>query len=163
MSRKWVINASPLIVLTKISQVDILHQMCSEIVIPSGVVQEINSGPENDPARIWIRDKGKSWVREFSQIDPLVAAWDIGLGESQVLSWAYNHPDYEAILDDRAAKNAALSLGIPVRGTLGVILLAKQEGRLLQIKPILEELVAVGFRVSPQVLQAVLQLSNEDS
>ncbi len=58
-----------------------------------------------------------------------LAAWDLGLGESQVLSWIYQNPGYEAILDDRAAKNAAASLGIPVRGTLGVILLAKREGR----------------------------------
>ncbi|WP_243147264.1 DUF3368 domain-containing protein [Scytonema sp. UIC 10036] len=100
-------------------------------------------------------------MREIKQIDPLVASWDLGLGESHVLSWGYNNPGYEAILDDRAAKNAALALKVPVRSTLGVILLAKQEGIVPAVKPIFEQLVQIGFRVSPQVLSAALRLVNE--
>lgn len=38
MTRKWVINASPLIALAKISQVGLLPQLCSTLVIPGGVV-----------------------------------------------------------------------------------------------------------------------------
>ncbi|BAY88690.1 DUF3368 domain-containing protein [Tolypothrix sp. PCC 7601] len=57
-----------------------------------------------------------------------------------------------SILDDRAAKTAALALGIPVRGTLGVILLAKRESKLAAARPIFEQLVQVGFRVSTQVV-----------
>ena len=161
MTRRWVINTSPLIALAKISQISLLSQVCSEIVIPSGVVQEINCGPNNDPARTWISNEGVSWIRAVEQVDPVVAAWDLGLGESHVLSWAYKNLGYEAILDDRAAKNAALSLSIPVRGTLGVILLAKLEGRLSEAKPVLNQLVQVGFRVSPEVLAAALQLVGE--
>lgn len=88
----------------------------------------------------------------------MVATWDLGLGESHVLSWIYQNPGYEAILDDRAAKNSATALGVPVRGTLGVILLAKREGRLESAKVLFEQLVQVGFRVSPKVLAAALQL-----
>ncbi|MEQ8752066.1 MAG: DUF3368 domain-containing protein [Coleofasciculus sp. G1-WW12-02] len=161
MVRKWVINASPLIVLAKISQISLLPRMCSEMVIPTGVVQEINLGLGDDPAKMWLNNQGSSWIRAVEPIEPKVASWDLGLGESHVLSWAYQNPGYEAILDDRAAKNAALSLSIPVRGTLGVILLAKQQSKLPQIKPVLNQLVQVGFRVSPEVLSAVLQLANE--
>jgi len=52
----------------------------------------------------------------------------LGAGESEVLTWARQNPGYEAILDDRAARNCAITLQIPVRGTLGVALLAKREG-----------------------------------
>ncbi len=45
-------------------------------------------------------EKRNRWKEE-------VANWDLGLGESHVLSWVYSNPGYEAILDDRAAKNAA--------------------------------------------------------
>lgn len=161
MTRRWVVNASPLITLAKISQISLLSQVCSGIVVPSGVVQEINRGPDNDPARTWISNEGASWIREVENVDPDVAAWDLGLGESHVLSWANKNPEYEAILDDRAAKNAALSLSIPVRGTLGVILLAKQEGKLLEVKPVLNQLVQVGFRVSSEFLVTALRLVGE--
>ncbi|MBR8839276.1 MAG: DUF3368 domain-containing protein [Stigonema ocellatum SAG 48.90 = DSM 106950] len=161
MNRRWVVNASPLITLAKISQINLLSQLCSEIVIPSGVVQEINIGSDNDPAKIWLSNEGSPWIREVEQIDSQVANWDLGLGESHVLSWVYSNPGYEAILDDRAAKNAALALKVPVRGTLGVILLAKQEGIVSAAKPIFEQLAQVGFRVTPEVLAAALRLVNE--
>ena len=125
MTRRWVVNASPLISLAKISQIDLIVELCSEVIVPSGVVSEINSGTDDDPAKIWLKNKGNSLIQQVDTVHPLIATWDLGLGESHVLSWIYQNPGYEAILDDRAAKNAAAALGIPVRGTLGVIFVSK--------------------------------------
>ncbi|WP_413175896.1 DUF3368 domain-containing protein [Anabaena azotica] len=161
MNRKWVVNSSPLIVLTKINQVHLLKELCNELIIPSGVVQEICVAPDNDPAKIWINNEGSIYIRDVDQIDISIAAWDLGLGESHVLSWIYKNPGYEAIIDDRAAKIAAVALEIPVRGTLGVILLAKQEGKLKSARSIFEQLPEVGFRVSRQVLDSALKLVGE--
>jgi predicted nucleic acid-binding protein len=161
VSRKWVVNASPLIVLTKISHVSFLHEMCSELVIPSGVAKEILNCSENDPTRIWINEKGSSSIRDLQQVDPVVAAWDLGLGESQVISWAYKNPGFEAILDDRAGRKCALSLKIPVRGTISIILLAKKEGRLAKAEPLLTQLIQIGFRIDPELLRAALRLAKE--
>jgi predicted nucleic acid-binding protein len=161
VTRRWVVNSSPLIVLTKINQVHLLLELCDELIIPSGVVQEIGIAPDNDPAKLWILNAGTSYVQDVEQVDPVIAAWGLGLGESHVLTCIYNNPGYEAILDDRAAKTAALALGIPVRGTLGVILLAKQEGKLAAARPIFEQLVQVGFRVSTQVMESALKLVGE--
>jgi predicted nucleic acid-binding protein len=78
-----------------------------------------------------------------------------------VLAWARKHTDYEAILDDRAARNCALSLGIPVRGTLGVILLAKREGLLSHVQPVFARLQEAGLRIAPVVLDTALELAGE--
>ncbi len=162
MTRQWVINASPLIAIAKISLIHLLPEMCSDLVIPAEVVREINSGPQDDPARTWLNAVGVSYIREVEPVNPIIAAWDLGMGETHVISWAYENRNYEAVIDDRAAKNAANSLNIPVRGTLGIILLAKKEGRLSQVKPFLEQLVQIGFRVSPAILASVLQLAGEE-
>lgn len=161
MTRRWVVNSSPLIVLAKISKIHLLIQLCGELVIPMGVVQEINCGVDNDPARIWLAEEGVSWIRDIGEVAPVVAAWNLGVGESEVMSWVYRNSEFEAILDDRAAKDAAMTLRIPVRGTLGVILLAKREGIVPAAKPLFEELVQVGFRVSPELLTAALRLVDE--
>jgi predicted nucleic acid-binding protein len=161
VTRQWVVNASPLIVLTKINQVHLLSELCDEVVIPSGVVQEICIAPDNDPAKLWILNEGTSYIQDVGQVDPVIAAWGLGLGESHVFTWIYNNPGYEAILNDHAAKTAALALEIPVRGTLGVILLAKREGKVEAAKPIFEQLIQVGFRVSTQVLESALRLVGE--
>ncbi len=132
-----------------------------KLLFLSGVVGEISVAPDDDPAKLWILNEGSSYVRDVEQIDSMIAAWDLGLGESQVLTWIHNNPGYEAILDDRAAKIAALGLGMLTRGTLGVILLAKQEGRIEGARPIFEQLIQIGFRVSTQVLESGLRLVGE--
>lgn len=161
MSRKWVVNASPLILLTKVSHISLLQELCSALVIPGGVAKEILTGPANDPTRIWLNEKGSPLIRDLEQVDPVVAGWDLGLGESQVISWAYKNPGFEAILDDRAARKCALSLKIPVRGTVGVILLAKKDGRLAKATPLLNQLIQVGFRIDPELLRTALRLAKE--
>ena len=100
MYRRWVIDASPLILLGKISHIDLLTELCHEIIIPDGVAQEIQAGDDNDPAKKWLEDKGMQWIKRTSGIEAIVSAWDLGLGESHVLSWCYQNASYEAILDD---------------------------------------------------------------
>ncbi len=156
-----MVNASPLILLNKVSHISLLQELCSELVIPSGVAKEILTGPANDTTRIWLSEKGSPLIRDLRQVDPVVAGWDLGLGESQVVSWAYKNPGFEAILDDRAARKCALSLKIRVRGTVGVILLAKKDGRLAKAKPLLNQLIQIGFRIDSELLRAALQLAKE--
>jgi predicted nucleic acid-binding protein len=151
VNRQWVINASPLIALAKISHLFLLQNLCSNLLIPDGVVQEIEQGEAADPSRQWLRTVGKQWVQ----------AWDLGFGETQVLSWVYKNPVYEAILDDRAARKCAAALGLRVRGTLGILLLAKKEGQVPSVRPLFDRLREAGFRVDTEVLRAALQLIGE--
>lgn len=58
--KKWVVNASPLIILAKVDQILLLKDLCEEMTIPSGVKEEIDEGPENDPARIWLKSDGEN-------------------------------------------------------------------------------------------------------
>jgi predicted nucleic acid-binding protein len=46
--------------------------------------------------------------------------------------WAHTHEDSEAIIDDLAGRRCAAAFNIPVRGTLGLVLTAKQRGRISQ-------------------------------
>jgi len=85
----------------------------------------------------------------------------LGPGESEVLTWARHNPGYEAILDDRAARDCAITLGIPVRGTLGVVLLAKREGLIPYVRPVFDELLDAGLRTAPSVLDMALGLAGE--
>lgn len=162
MSRKWVINASPPIILGKVAGIPLLNKLCSDLVIPVGVAQELDQGLANDPARNWINGEGVSFVRGLNKTPPLIMAWDLGKGETEVISWAYVHPGFEAILDDRAARNCASCLGIKVRGTLGVILLAKKEGILSQVKPLIISLMEQGFRIDSELLRTVYRLADEE-
>lgn len=161
MGRRWVANASPLIALGRISQLDLVLDLSEELVVPVGVAQEVARGPADDPARTWLEKNAGLLVRELKSVSHAVAAWDLGLGESHVVTWAYEHRGYEAILDDRAARTCARALGIPVRGTIGVILVAKKEGRIPSVRPIFDGLVSAGFRIDPELLAAATKLVGE--
>lgn len=162
MDRNWVVNSSPLIILGKLSSLYLFERMCPNLVIPEGVAHELDQGSDNDPARVWIHREGAPFVRNLHKISPLIHAWDLGKGETEVISWAYVHPEYQAVLDDRAARNCAFSLGIQVIGTLGVILLAKKHGILPQVKPLITKLTEQGFRIDSDLVRTVYRLANEE-
>jgi len=102
--RHWVVNASPIISLTKIDRIHLLSQLCNEIVIPQGVADEISLSGYNDSAVTWLQQAGQSFIQTAPEADLRVASWDLGMGESQVLSWAIQHTGYEVIIDDLAAR-----------------------------------------------------------
>jgi predicted nucleic acid-binding protein len=85
MNRYWIVDSSPIILLSKIGKVALLHELSDELVIPAGVAQEIQQGAKNDVARRWLENDGTTWVQETSIIIPKISAWLLGLGESQVL------------------------------------------------------------------------------
>jgi predicted nucleic acid-binding protein len=156
-----VVNASPIISFTKIDRIHLLSELCGDVVIPQGVADEINLGGYADSAVTWLQQAGQTFIKAAPAIDSRVASWDLGLGESQVLSWVISHTGYEAIIDDLAARKAAKILQIPVRGTLAVIILAKQMGCISSAKQDLESLVQVGLRISPPVLAQAIALAGE--
>ena len=88
MSRKWVLNASPLVTLGKVSGISLLERMCSDLIVPEGVVRELDQGSAADPARIWIHGEGASFLCRLGDILPLILSWDLGKGETEAISWA---------------------------------------------------------------------------
>ncbi len=160
MPERWVVNASPLIVLAKIDRLDLIHLLADDVLVPRAVVAEINAGPENDPARLFLASS------PFPVVDvpahPNILGWDLGSGETAVLSYAFAHPGWKAVIDDGAARRCARAMGIPLIGTLGVILKARQSGLIPAAAPLLRALRAQGFRLDDAVIRAALQATVEE-
>ncbi len=128
-----MINSSPLIVLLKSQQAQLIPQLFTEILVPSGVFEEITA--KDDVASTQLLNI--SWIQrvEVNTIAPVVAAWDLGKGESQVLSLALKNSDCAAIVDDRAARRCGQALSINTLGTGGLLILAKRRGLIPSISP----------------------------
>jgi len=119
-------------------------------------VDEIHAGPAHDPARHWLETNGTNLIHPNIFLSPVIAAWDLGLGESYVLSWCERHSDYVAILDDGMARKCANILGIRVMGTLGILMLAKQQGHLDTLSPLLTQLAQNGFRINAKTFEFIV-------
>ena len=87
--------------------------------------------------------------------------WDLGAGESAVLTFALRNRSFEAVLDDRAARNCAAALGVGTRGTLGILLLAKREGALAAVAPIIAALRDAGMYLDASLERSVLELAGK--
>ena len=155
MAKRWVINASPLIVLAKIGQVALLSTLADEIVIPDAVVREINAGPSNDPARNWLAEP-KLPVVNVSHLPAELLAWDLGAGETAVLAHALANPGWTAVLDDNAARNCAHSFGVPVKGTLAVVILAKQQGLIPSAADLIRQMQQHEYRIHDAIVREAL-------
>ena len=161
MPKKWVVNASPIISLTKINKASFLIELCDELLIPKGVAEEIDRGTEDDPARVWLQQFAGAYIKDFGSIDAVISAWDLGRGETEVINWAFTNPGWTPVLDDRAARNCVHSLNRRVFGTIGILIMAKKQQKIEAINPLLIQLDQIGFRISRDLFDTAADLAGE--
>ncbi len=160
MTEKWVFNASPLILLGKAKQLDWLASL-GTVIIPSAVADEIRAGRPDDPARGFVEAPSQAeWITDVPANGD-VLAWDLGPGETAVISWAIEHPDYEAVLDDAAARRCGGVFGIQLRGTLSLVALAKKRGWVPACRPVFAQMLEAGLFVSPALVEQVARSVGE--
>lgn len=158
----WIFNASPLILLGKIDRLDIIEKLNSNFSVPSAVADEINAGPAQDPAKLWLSTPShRPHVLEPLEFPPHLLAWDLGAGETAVLAHSIAETGQRAILDDRAARNCAEVYGISIIGTVGLLIRAKQAGLVSLLRPELIRLVESGSLLSGAVIEEALKLAGE--
>jgi predicted nucleic acid-binding protein len=161
LAERPAVNASPLIFLARAGLLEFLQLAGPEIVVPSAVADEIRREGPNDPAARALEATAWLKVVEAPPLPPVVQGWDLGAGESAVLAWAHAHPGTLAIVDDLAGRRCAAALRIPVRGTLGLVLIAKQRGKIKAARPVLESMRASGMYLSEAALNRALALVGE--
>jgi predicted nucleic acid-binding protein len=90
-----------------------------------------------------------------------VSRWRLDAGEEAVLTLALTCTDCEVVLDDLAGRRCAAPHGVPLIGTLGIVILAKRIGRIAAARPVIEELHRAGLRASEAVIEDALKRANE--
>ena len=155
---KIVSNSSPLIALAKIEKLDILEY---DIVIPKAVFNETTE-PEKEYMKElyeWGKDKVVG-VRNRKAVEYLELILGKGEAETIVLSEELNAD--AVLIDDLKARKIARLRGLKVIGTIGVLLDAKERGRVHEVKPLLEELMKNKIRISEELHDHALELANEN-
>ncbi len=161
MADKAIINASPLIFLSRSRHLDLLRAFADEIWVPEPVTTEILHRGQHDITARAIEQTEWLITKPVSSISTTVTEWRLGAGESSVLALASEHPGTEAIIDDLAGRKCAASLNIPVRGTLGIVLIAKKRGLIPQARPVIEDMMTAGLYLSRKVVDEALRRVGE--
>jgi uncharacterized protein len=154
-----VSNSSPLIALSIVNLLDLLHALYGTIYIPEAVVIRGAGRPgatavANTP---WIVERKPANRQDVAQL----IRGGLDQGESEAIVLASELSAGLLILDESSARTVARERGLPVTGTLGVLITAKIAGIVAPIKPLLGQLRAAGFYISPQIIAHALQLAGE--
>lgn len=108
----------------------------------------------------------QDWIEVRSVSNPqkvlnLFNTTKLDLGECAAITLAEELQADQLLLDDLAARKEAQRRGLPIIGTVGIVLIAKQLGLIPNIKQVLDDLIANGTRISQKLYQQTLAVAGE--
>ena len=158
-----VSNASPLIGLARIGELDLLQQLYRELVIPEAIEHEVVVDGAELPAAdqvgkaTWIKPQAvsnKQLVRVLQE--------NLGAGEAEAIALALETEAELLLLDEHRGRQTALHLGLRYTGLIGILIEAKSKGYIGSVKGHLNSLRDVaGFYVSERLYMRVIQDAGE--
>ena len=156
-------NTSPLQYLHQVGVLDILPKLVTTITVPPAVQDELIAGRKFGLNLPDLQSLDWIIVRQPSSSVALPIVTDLGAGEREVLALALETQDSVCVLDDALARRVANALQLRVTGTLGVLIDAKRAGLLSAIRPQLDQLHSLGFRLAAHTRATVLKMAGEST
>ena len=155
-----VSDASPIIALAICDKLDLLDKLFERVCIPQAVYNElaVPVKPQADKILKWAKDKVLP-AKNTAVITALSLNLDPGESEAISLYWETNAAFL--LMDEKRGRIIAHRNEIKTIGTVGVLLFAKQNGLVTQIKPLLDTLNENSFRMSETLYDQVLERAGE--
>lgn len=158
-----VSNTSPLVNLATVGQLDLLRQLYGRIIIPQAVYHEIVVVGAGQPGAVEI--KTFDWIETQQATDRILVTsleLELDIGEAEAIALATALKADLLLLDERKGRLVASRLGLKFIGLLGILIEAKHKGLIVEVKPIMDDLITkAGFWISQQLYQHVLQVVGE--
>jgi uncharacterized protein len=159
-ARPVVLNNTPLVALTVLGRLDLLRDLFGEVLIPEAVREEFLAV---DTALRYEALAATPWVHSVPLAEPRRARAYSGLdqGEAEVLALAEERSARLLVIDERKARRYAQRMGFNLTGTLGLLLLAKESGRITSVAEEVNRLQEAGLYLSPDLVARTRQLAGE--
>lgn len=160
-----VSNTSPISNLIVIGEISLLQRIYPKVLIPPAVHSELTRLPILRLTIFSLLDFG--WLEiqaptNLQLLDTLNQTLDPG--ETEAITLAVELSADRLLIDERLGRSMAASYGLKLRGLLGILINAKQQGLLPVLKPVLDRLInQAGFRVSQALYDRTLQEVEERS
>ena len=157
-----VSNSTPLIHLARIGQLDLLRDFFGKVMIPPAVYEEcVVQGKAYRDAQLiaqaeWLEIKPVS----VSHLVILLNA-ELDRGEAEAIALALQQPTDLLLLDDAEGRGKARLYGLKYTGTVGLLLLAKLDGKLPSLRGALDALQDTGFWLDSRLYRKLLQEAGE--
>ena len=158
-----VSNASPLVALARIGQLDLIEKLYGQILIPQAVWDEVVIEGEGQPGAEEV--SSADWIRTHAIANRQLAhglSQNLGLGEAEAIVLAQEAGADLLLMDERIGRQTAKHFGLSPVGVIGVLVEAKLRGLIPAVKPLLDALRdEAGFHVGEALYLRVLQDEDE--
>ena len=141
-----IADTSCFILLDKIGEISILNLVFDQIHTTPVIAEEFGK-----PLPPWI-----IITRPFNDNYQQLLELEVDKGEASAIALSLELENALLIIDDWKARKLSEKLGLPYTGTFGVILRAKQSGKIPSIKPILDKIRQTNFRFDEAVFSQIL-------
>lgn len=150
-----VANSTPLIALSKLRLFRLLKEYFGEVAIPKEVYEEvvIRGGNLFGAKEV----SNSNWIKVIEPENRIAVdslSMHLGKGEAEAIILA-KEKNTLLIIDDKDGRTMATNIGIQVTGTVGLLMLAAEDGK-IDLKKTLEELIASGFRLSKSEYKKII-------
>jgi len=140
-----VADSGPIIAFARLGRLDLLRQVVGELAIPDAVYDELVVKGKGRPGAEEVERGG--WIRRKAVRDQMAIAQppsELDQGEREAIMLA-QELGVMLLVDEWKVRKAAVPLGIEVFGVLRVLAEAKRRGFIPKVRPIIEELLAIGY------------------
>ena len=155
MKRIIVSDATPVIAFSRINRLKLLQEIVREIIIPEEVSSELFKYKKSDIKSLknykWIRVEK---IRSQNNVELLLPTLD--RGEAEVIILSKELKADLVIIDELSARKVAMMMGLPLIGTVGLLIAAKENKLIEKVKPLLDEMIVSGIRYGEEFYRKVL-------
>jgi len=158
---KIVSNTTPIISLLKVNKLELLQQLYSEINVPVAVYNEIEAGKH----KTFYTDLSKiDWINIVEIKDKQAVKYflDLDAGEAEAIVLATEIAADLIIIDEKLGRYHAKHAELKITGTIGILVKAKTEGLIDELKIILNEFTEKGVWISEQLKVEILKKIGEE-
>ena len=155
-------DASPLINLARVEQLELLVTFYGQVIIPQAVYDEVVVRGQGREGSAEVQNA--SWIDVCNPQDDLAVralAAELGMGEASAIILAQERQATLLLIDEIRGRRVAQQLGLNVRGTLGILARAKREGQISNLRSVLNLLRARGTWIGEELYEEVLRLTGE--
>lgn len=154
-----ICDSSALIALASCQSLSLLEKLFDKVYITKWVYDEICQigKPFYSELKSYFSDK----IYEFylNEKDDILSKLDIGEA-SAILLYQTLKADY-LLIDEKKGRAICQQLNVNIVGSLGILLLAKQQGLIDELKPLIVQLENSPVFFDKKLLQKVLELAGE--
>ena len=158
-TKNVVIDASPIIGLSKAGRFDILRQIFGKVAVTEAVRDEVLVGGNLPGAAETKAAVEVGWV-EIVTAETSSSFADLGVGEAATLTYA-SEPPALVLMDDQAGRSRARLHQLDVMTVVGVLIVAKRRDFVEAIRPLFDKMRECDFHVSDKVIQDALDQVGE--